>query len=81
MSPRLEIKPFRAWYYRIFPNFRTLVIFLQVDLAFNDEFEIVYEGFYKIEDKLHGFQFSTLDIIIGCMVRFINYLLIARHII
>jgi hypothetical protein len=30
---------------------------------------------------LHGFQFLMLDIIIGCVVRFINYLLIASQII
>jgi hypothetical protein len=78
VPPRLEIKPPRAWYYRIFLNFRTLVIFLQVDLASSDEFEIVCEGFYETEDRLHGFQFSTLDIIVGCTVRFINSLIIAR---
>jgi hypothetical protein len=26
---RFEIEPLRAWYYRISPNFRTLVILLQ----------------------------------------------------
>jgi len=40
----------QAWYYRISSNFSTLVILLQVDLASNDELEIVYEGFYKIEN-------------------------------
>jgi len=41
----LEIDPLRAWYYCIFSNFCTLVILLQVNLAFGDEFEIVYEGY------------------------------------
>ncbi len=47
---RLEVEPFRAWYYRISPNFRTLVILLQVDLAFGDEPETVCEGCYETED-------------------------------
>jgi hypothetical protein len=34
----------------IFPNFCTLVIFLQVDPASNDEPKIVCEGCYKTED-------------------------------
>jgi hypothetical protein len=47
---RLEVEPPRAWYYRISPNSRTLVILLQVDPASGDEPEIVCEGCYKIED-------------------------------
>jgi hypothetical protein len=47
---RLEVDPPQAWYYRIFPNFRTLVILLQVDPASGDEPEIVCEGYYEIED-------------------------------
>jgi hypothetical protein len=47
---RLEVEPFRAWYYRIFPNFRTLVILLQVDPAFGDKFEIICESCYETED-------------------------------
>ncbi len=43
-------EPPRAWYYRISPNSRTLVILLQVDPASGDEPEIVYEGCYEIED-------------------------------
>jgi hypothetical protein len=46
----LEVEPPRAWYYRISPNFRTLVILLQVDPAFGDEPKTVCEGYYKIED-------------------------------
>jgi hypothetical protein len=34
----------------ISPNFRTLVILLQIDPAFGDEPKTVYEGCYKIED-------------------------------
>jgi hypothetical protein len=44
----LEIDPQWAWYYRIFSNFRTLVILLQIDPTYGDEPEIVYEGCYKI---------------------------------
>jgi len=47
---RLEVDPPRAWYYSILPNFRTLVILLQVDFAFGDELETVCEGCYEIED-------------------------------
>ncbi len=46
----LEVKPPRAWYYRISPNSRTLVILLQVDLASGDELETVCEGCYETED-------------------------------
>jgi len=46
---RLEVEPPRAWYYRISPNSRTLVILLQVDLASGDEPETVCEG-YETED-------------------------------
>jgi hypothetical protein len=46
----LEIEPSRAWYYRISPNSRTLVILLQIDPASGDEPEIVYEGCYEIEN-------------------------------
>jgi hypothetical protein len=47
---RLEVEPPRAWYYRILPNSRTLVILLQVDPASGDELETVYEGCYETED-------------------------------
>jgi hypothetical protein len=47
---RLEVEPPRAWYYRISPNSRTLVILLQVDLASGDEPETVCECYYEIED-------------------------------
>jgi len=47
---RLEVEPLRAWYYRISPNSRTLVILLQVEPAFGDESETVCEGCYETED-------------------------------
>jgi hypothetical protein len=47
---RLEVDPFRAWYYCISPNSRTVVILLQVNPAFGDEHETVYENCYEIED-------------------------------
>jgi hypothetical protein len=47
---RLEVEPPRAWYYRISPNSRTLVILLQVDPASGDEPETVCEGCYETED-------------------------------
>ncbi len=50
MRIRLEVEPPQAWYYRIFPNSRTLVLLLQVDPASGDELEIVCEACYKIED-------------------------------
>jgi len=46
---RLEVEPPRAWYYRISPNSRTLVILLQVDPASGDEPETVCEGCYETE--------------------------------
>jgi len=47
---RLEVDPPRAWYYRISPNSRTLVILLQVDPASGDKPEIVCEGCYETEN-------------------------------
>jgi len=48
---RFEVKPPRAWYYRISPNSRTLVILLQVDPDPGDEPETVCEGYYETEDN------------------------------
>ncbi len=59
MRVRLEVKPPRAWYYRIYPNFRTLVILLQVDPASGDEPETVCEGCYEIEDN-SNFTWSSV---------------------
>ncbi len=50
MRARLEIESLRAWYYRISPNSRTLVILLQVDPTSGDEPETVCEGCYETED-------------------------------
>jgi hypothetical protein len=91
----LEVEPPWACYYCIFPNSRTLVILLQVDLAFGDKFKIVYEGCYETKDTsivawflvlgirhyhwLCGFQFLALDTIVGYMVRFIDYFQITRQ--
>jgi hypothetical protein len=47
---RLEVEPPLAWYYRISPNSRTLVILLQVDLVSGDEPETVCEGYYETKD-------------------------------
>ncbi len=43
---RLEVNPPRAWYYCISPNFRTLVILLQVEHASSGKPKTVYEGDY-----------------------------------
>ncbi len=50
MRARLEVEPPRAWYYRISPNSRTLVILLQVDHASGDEPKTVCEGCYETKD-------------------------------
>jgi len=47
---RIEVEPPRAWYYRISPNSRTLVILLQVDPASGDEPETICEGCYETEN-------------------------------
>jgi hypothetical protein len=47
---RLETEPPRAWYYCIFPNFRTLVILLQIDLTFGDELKTLCEGCFETKD-------------------------------
>ncbi len=47
---RLEVEPPQAWYYRISPNSRTLVILLQVDPASGDKPETVCEGCYETKD-------------------------------
>ncbi len=46
----LEVEFPQTWYYHISSNSRTLVILLQVDLAFGDELETLCEGCYKTED-------------------------------
>jgi hypothetical protein len=47
---RLEVELFRAWYYRILLNSRTLVILLQVNFASDDEPKTICEGCYETED-------------------------------
>jgi hypothetical protein len=47
---RLKVDPPQAWYYCISPNFRTLVILLQVDPTSGDEPETVCEGCYETEN-------------------------------
>jgi hypothetical protein len=47
---RLKVEPPQTWYYRISPNYRTLVILLQVNPAFGDEPRTVWEGCYETED-------------------------------
>jgi hypothetical protein len=59
---RLKVEPLRAWYYRISPNSRTLVILLQVDPASGDEPEIVCEGCYETEDTFIFAWSSVLDV-------------------
>ncbi len=81
MRARLEVEPPRAWYYRISPNSRTLVILLQVDPASGDEPETVCEGCYETEDT-SIFAWSSVPgvgIIVGCAVRFVDCLPIARR--
>ncbi len=46
----LEIDPPWAWYYRIFPNPRTLVILLQVNHVSSNEPETVCESYYEMKD-------------------------------
>ncbi len=62
MHVRLKIDPLQAWYYRISPNFCTLVILLQVDLAFGDEPETICEGCYEIKDTSVSTWSSILDV-------------------
>ncbi len=50
MRVYFEVEPLRAWYYCISPNFRSLVILLQVDPASSDEPETVCKGCYETED-------------------------------
>jgi hypothetical protein len=54
----LEVKPLQAWYYRIFLNFDTFVILLQVNPTSGGQHEIIYEGFYKTKDTSIFASFS-----------------------
>ncbi len=51
MRAHLEVEPLRAWYYRISPNSRTLVILLQIDPTFGDKPETICEVCYETEDN------------------------------
>jgi len=77
----LEIEPPRAWYNRISPNSRTLVILLQIDPASGDEPKTVCEGCYETKDTSisHGLQFPALVTIVGCTAQFVDYLPIVRR--
>jgi hypothetical protein len=66
---RFEVKPPRAWYYRISPNSRTLVILLQVDPASGDEPETICEGYYDIEDTSIFTWSSVPDVGHYCWLR------------
>ncbi len=55
----LEIEPPWAWYYRISPNSRTLVILLQIDPTSSDEPKTICEGCYEIEDTFIFAWFSV----------------------
>jgi hypothetical protein len=59
------------------------MILLQVNFVSGDEFKTVSKGFYKIENIsiFAWFQFLALNIIVGCVVRFIDYLLITSRIV
>jgi hypothetical protein len=57
---RLEVEPLQAWYYRISPNFHTMVILLQVDPAFGDEPETVYESCY-VTENIFIFAWSSIS--------------------
>jgi hypothetical protein len=59
---RLEVDPLRAWYYHISPNSCTLVILLQINPTFSDEFETICEGCYKIKNTSIFAWFSIPDV-------------------
>jgi hypothetical protein len=65
----LEVDPPQAWYYCISPNFRTLVILLQVDFASGDELETICEGCYEIEDTTIFAWFSIFSVGNYCWLR------------
>jgi hypothetical protein len=70
VRPHLEFNTLKFGVITFFPNSHTLVILLQVNLAFNDEPETFCELFYKTEDISVFAWFSILDVstIIGCTV-------------
>ncbi len=62
MHARLKIEPTWAWYYRISSNSRTLMILLQIDPAFGNELETVYEACYETKDTSIFAWFLIFDI-------------------
>jgi hypothetical protein len=64
-----EINPPWAWYYCISPNYRTLVILLQVDPISGDELEIVCASCYETEDASIFAWSSILNIGHYCWLR------------
>ncbi len=50
MRARFDVQPPRTWYYRISPNFRTLVILLQINPVSGDKPKIVCESCYETKD-------------------------------
>jgi hypothetical protein len=79
VRPHLEVEPPQAWYDYISPNYRTLMILLQVNPTFSDELEIIYEGYYKIEDTSIFAWSSISSIGHFCMFQFVDCLLITRR--
>ncbi len=69
MRAHLEVEPPQAWYYRISTNSHTLVILLQVDLAFGDKLETVCEGCYETKNIFIFAWFSVPDIEHYCWLR------------
>jgi hypothetical protein len=67
---RCAHNPLKFGVITFFPNCHTLVILLQINLAFNDESETFYEFFYKTENISVFAWFSILDVgtIVGCAV-------------
>jgi len=80
VHPRLEVEPLLSLVLLNLSKFSNLGDFVTGGPHFNYEPETICEGFYETKNTsfLYGRQFPTLDIIIGYMVRFIKYLLIAR---
>jgi len=64
-------------------NSHTLVILLQVDLAFGNELEIIYEGFYKTKNISIFAWSSTFGVEHYCWLYDLiyDYLLTTRRII
>jgi len=62
VSVRLEIDPPWAWYYCISLNSHTLVILLQVNLAFGDGPKTICEGCYKTKNTFIFTRSSILGV-------------------